>query len=215
MLHMMKRVTIIAACCAVLTSCQQIDFQDETDHATAAGHMAARPVNYVALPGQAATASETATAIDSAAAAYTQAAQQPQMTFANTAAPLRAPVEKEVSPSSNAPYALQIMNGTQNRLFIEAQDESGNIFPFGFMYAGQRVGTQPQEPRLISGNLIIVLRDPDRNNAPEIRRYVIPPPLGYEGRTLCITILPGGRYRVTIDGVVQFASPEPVAAPAA
>lgn len=109
-------------------------------------------------------------------------------------------------PSSRAPYAVQVTNGTSGRLFIEMQDEGGNIFPVGFMHADQRIGSGPQEPRLIQGQLIVVIRDPDRPGAPEIRRYHISPPAEYQGKTVGITILPGGRYRASVDGQVYFTS---------
>ena len=108
-------------------------------------------------------------------------------------------------------YAVQVTNGTSGRLFIEMQDDSGNIFPFGFMYAGQRIASRPQDPRPIRGQLTVVIRDPDQPSAPELRRYHVDPPDNYVGHTLGITILPGGRYRAAVDGKVYFTSPEPAA----
>ncbi len=106
-------------------------------------------------------------------------------------------------------YAVQVTNGTSGRLFIEMQDDSGNIFPFGFMYAGQRIASRPQDPRPIKGQLTVIIRDPDQPSAPELRRYHVVPPDNYAGHTLGITILPGGRYRAAVDGKVYFTSPEP------
>ncbi len=109
-----------------------------------------------------------------------------------------------------AGYAVQVTNGTSGRLFVEMQDDSGNIFPFGFMYAGQRIATRPQEDRPIRGHLRVVVRDPDQPGAPELRRYNVDPPASYEGRTVGVTILPGGRYRASVDGDVYYRSPEPM-----
>ena len=111
--------------------------------------------------------------------------------------------------SSPAGYAVQVTNGTSGRLFVEVLDDSGNIFPFGSMYAGQRIAARPQEQRPISGQLQVIIRDPDQAGAPELRRYQVTPPPGYEGHTLGVTILPGGRYRASLDGKVYFKSPEP------
>ncbi len=118
------------------------------------------------------------------------------------------------SAAGDAGYAVQVINGTSGRLFVEAQDDSGNIFPFGFMYAGQRVASHPQTPRPISGKLTIVIRDPDQPGAPELRRYAVRPPENYMGHTLGVTILPGGRYRAAVDGKVYYVTPEQDAPPA-
>lgn len=139
----------------------------------------------------------------------------PSTGLLQSASPGVAAVGKQPSSRSGdgAPYAVQITNGTPGRLFVEVQDDGGNIFPIGFMHAGQRIGSQPQEARAISGQLTIIVRDPDRPGAPELRRYRVAPPPHYEGKTLGVTVLPGGRYRVTLDGQVLYTSPEP--APAA
>lgn len=112
-----------------------------------------------------------------------------------------------------AGYALQITNGTLGRLYIEVQDDGGNIFPFGFMYSHQRLCAQPQEAKPIQGRLTIVIRDPDSPGAPEVRRYQVTPPPNYMGKTLSVTILPG-RYRAAVDGEVYYTSPLPEETPA-
>ena len=119
-----------------------------------------------------------------------------------------------VASDTSAGYSLQITNGSNGRLFIEAQDASGNIFPFGFMYAHQRLSSQPQEPKPIEGQLTIVIRDPDSPGAPEVRRYHVTPPADYMGKVLGITILPG-QYRASVDGKVYYTSPLPGESPAA
>ena len=107
-----------------------------------------------------------------------------------------------------AGYALQITNGTLGRLYIEVQDDGGNIFPFGFMYSHQRLCSPPQEARPIQGELTIIIRDPDSPGAPEVRRYRVAPPPDYMGKTLGVTILPG-QYRASVDGKVYYTSPPP------
>lgn len=111
---------------------------------------------------------------------------------------------------SGSGYAVQVTNGTSGRLYVEAKDDSGNIFPFGFMYAGQRIASQPQDNRPIQGHLQVIIRDPDQPGAPELRRYNVAPPANYDGKTVGVTILPGGRYRASVDGNVYYKSPEPL-----
>lgn len=208
---MMKRLLMLAACGLALLSCQETKPEaDATANTTPPAGFSTRPQNYVALPGQAASASETASALD----AYTRSPQQASPSALRDPAPLADPAAGllnpgPVTPASSAPYALQIENGTSGKLFIEVTDDSGNIFPFGFMHTGQRINAQPQEPRLIVGRLTVVVRDPDRPNAPELRRYFITPPQGYVGQTLGIVILPGGRYRVTLQGQTVYTYPDP------
>lgn len=222
---MMKRVLLLVVSLAALVSCQQplpvADAPSQED----TGAIATRPQGYVALPGRAATSttpSETNTALEFAAASFNTsvtpaapAAQQPQTA---PPAPLpnpAAPVWRQMTSAPGAPYAVQITNGTSGRIFVEAQDAGDNIFPFGFMHAGQRLGALPQDPRPIQGELILIVRDPDRRGAPELRRYHITPPPNYEGKTIGITILPGGRYRASLDGQIYYVSPEPQQQPAA
>ena len=227
MCRMMKRAFLLLLSMVALCACNSANPPTDAPATDAADGVAAKPQNYVALPGQAATAStvsDTTRAFEYAAAAYNQPAPQ-------AAAPAAAPIPEPrpvastgmlsadsssyMPPAgSGAPYAVQLTNGTPNRLYVEAQDEGNNIFPFGFMYSGQRIGAQPQEARAIQGRLIIVVRDPDRHGAPELRRYFVEPPPHYEGKTIGITVLPGGRYRVTLDGAIYYESPDP-SAPAA
>ena len=114
----------------------------------------------------------------------------------------------------SAGYAVQVSNATNGRIFIEMHDDSDNIFPVASMYAGQKISTQPQEPRPIRGQLTVVVRDPDQPGAPELRRYKVNPPPAYMGKTIGITILSGGRYRASLDGEVYYATPEPTEKPA-
>lgn len=114
----------------------------------------------------------------------------------------------------SAGYAVQVSNATNGRIFIEMHDDSDNIFPVASMYAGQKISTQPAEPRPIAGQLTVVVRDPDQPGAPELRRYKVTPPPAYMGKTIGITILSGGRYRASLDGEVYYATPEPTEKPA-
>lgn len=126
------------------------------------------------------------------------------------------PVQPQPVTGSTANYAVQMINGTTGRLFVEVFDDSDNVFPVGYMFAGANLSTPPSEARPIQGQLTVVIRDPDKPDAPELRRYKVTPPLNYTGKTIGITILPGGRYRASLDGEVYYASPDPkAAAPAA
>ncbi len=110
---------------------------------------------------------------------------------------------------AGANYAVQMINGTTGRLFVEVFDDSDNVFPVGYMFAGANLSTPPSEARPIQGQLTVVIRDPDKPDAPELRRYKVAPPADYTGKTIGITILPGGRYRASLDGQVYYTSPDP------
>ncbi len=125
------------------------------------------------------------------------------------------PIVNQPSADGTAGYAVQVNNATNGRIFIEMHDDSDNLFPVAAMYAGQKISTQPQEPRPIQGQLTVIIRDPDQPGAPELRRYKVTPPPAYMGKTIGITILSGGRYRASLDGEVYYATPEPTEKPAA
>lgn len=197
---------------------------------------------YLALPGQGAVnthATDTDAAFEEQVAAYTGqtvAPTQPQVQ------PVDSPVVQQMDPlapytqpavatpavlpayqqpmvnqpaaDGSAGYAVRVSNATNGRIFVEMHDDSDNIFPVASMYAGQRISTQPSEPRPISGQLTVVVRDPDQPGAPELRRYKVTPPPAYMGKTIGITILSGGRYRASLDGEVYYATPEPTDKPA-
>lgn len=217
---MMKRILLLTLSLAALVGCQQmLPTSDTTEEQ---GSTANRPQGYVALPGQAATSdtpSDTTQAFEYAAAslgsgtpatASAPQAQQPQKPAPiPEPRPAQQPTTVSNRAAASAPYAVQVTNGTTGRLYVEAYDEGHNIFPFGFLHPGQRVGTQPQDPQAIQGRITLIIRDPDRAGAPELRRYFVAPPARYEGKTIGITILPGGRYRATLDGVIYYTSPEP------
>ena len=124
------------------------------------------------------------------------------------------PMVNQPAADGTAGYAVQINNATNGRIFIEMHDDSDNLFPVAAMYAGQKISTQPQEPRPIQGQLTVIIRDPDQPGAPELRRYKVTPPPAYMGKTIGITILSGGRYRASLDGEVYYATPEPTEKPA-
>lgn len=111
-------------------------------------------------------------------------------------------------------YTVRVINGTPNRLFIEAQDAAGTIYPCGFMHQDRSYSTPMVQAEPIHGPITVVVRDPDQPDAPELRRYKVnPPPFNYAGRTVTIKILPGGYYQAMVDGVVYYISPAPEGAP--
>lgn len=185
---------------------------------------------YLALPGQGAVnthATDTDAAFEEQVAAYgDNSSTQPTAettvpavvtpSFGADEPAVMVPGQPEVvtptpapAPGVSAGYAVQVNNGTDGRIFVEVHDDSDNIFPVASMYAGQKINTQPQEPRPIQGQLTVIVRDPDQPGAPELRRYKVTPPANYMGKTVGITILKGGRYRAALDGEVYYTSPEP------
>ena len=120
-----------------------------------------------------------------------------------------------VLPGSGVPmnYSVRITNSTPGRIFVEAQDASGTIYPCGFMDGGRSLTTPLENADPIVGPITIVVRDPDKVDAPEIRRFKVNPPTYYAGQTVGISIIPGGKYHASVDGNV-YASGEAVAPPA-
>ncbi len=123
-------------------------------------------------------------------------------------------------PSADTPpagglvdYTLRITNATPGRVFIEAQDAAGEIYPCGFMTGSQSISSEKKQVAPIKGPITVVVRDPDKPEAPELRRYKVTPPAGYAGKTLEITIISGGLYQVSVDGQVRYITPTPVGKP--
>ncbi len=110
-------------------------------------------------------------------------------------------------------YSVRITNSTPGRIFVEAQDASGSIYPCGFLDGGRSSTTPLEQAAPIVGPITIVVRDPDKDGAPEIRRFKVNPPDFYVGKTVGISIIPGGKYHASVDGNV-YASGEAVAPPA-
>ena len=110
-------------------------------------------------------------------------------------------------------YAVRITNSTPGKIFVEAQDAAGSIYPCGFMDGGRSATTPLEQADPIVGPITIVVRDPDKEGAPEIRRFKVNPPSFYVGKTVGISIIPGGKYHASVDGNV-YASGEAVAPPA-
>lgn len=209
----------------------------------------ARSAQYLALPGQAvqAVTTDTDAAFDQQVAAYTQGTAAPVGVPAAPVAPVApgAPIDPmapimPVAPVAPGPvaadpmapvagvpavaatmnYTIKFINNTPGRLFIEAQDAQGEIFPCGFISPQQSINSPKQNVAPIKGPITVVVRDPDKPDTPEIRRYKVDPPAGYAGKTIGIAIIPGGIYQTSLDGVVCYTSapqPRPVvpAAPAA
>lgn len=104
-------------------------------------------------------------------------------------------------------YKVKITNGTPNRLFIEAQDANGTIYPCGFMQPGQSETSKMEQVQAVAGPVLVVIRDPDQPGAPELRRYRIATPnQSYAGKTLEFTVIPKGRYAASIDGQTYLQS---------
>lgn len=144
------------------------------------------------------------------------------------AAPAATPAPAAPAPETSAPatsgamnYKVQITNLTSGRIFVEAQDGAGTIYPCGFMDgkdAQTRSYTTPMESaEPIKGPITVVVRDPDKEGSPEIRRYKVKPPTtDYSNKTVNVSILPGGMYLASVDGQVYYQSlpeePKPVPA---
>ncbi len=110
-------------------------------------------------------------------------------------------------------YTLRITNATPGRIFVEAQDAAGEIYPCGFMTGSQSISSVKKQVNPIQGPITVVVRDPDKPDAPELRRYKVDPPTGYAGKTVEITIISGGLYQVSVDGQVRYITPTPVGKP--
>lgn len=122
-----------------------------------------------------------------------------------------APVADITAPTGgNMNYKVRITNDTPGRIFVEAQDGAGTIYPCGFMENGRTFTTPLENAAPIKGPITVVVRDPDQPGAPEIRRYKVDPPAGnYNGKAIGINILKGGRYMASVDGQVYYATPVP------
>lgn len=143
--------------------------------------------------------------------------QQAASSAVSSVFPATAGTAAAATPAAQADlmdYTIRIINGTPNRLFIEAQDAAGTIYPCGFMHKDRSYSTPMVQAEPIHGPITVVVRDPDQPDAPELRRYKVnPPPFNYAGRTVTIKILPGGYYQAMVDGVVYYISPAPEGAP--
>lgn len=139
----------------------------------------------------------------------------PSATPAATTPTSDASANADVTASTgNMNYKVRITNGTEGRLFIEAQDAAGTIYPCGFMEGSRTFTTPLDNAAPIKGPITIVVRDPDQPSAPEIRRYKVDPPAAdYNGKAIGITVLPGGRYTATLDGQTYYASPAAIPTP--
>ena len=86
-------------------------------------------------------------------------------------------------------------------------------FPCGEMAGGASAVTPREQAAPIKGPITIIVRDPDKEGQPEIRRYKVNPPANYAGKTLGISIVPGGQYHADIDGQVYYTYTPPEAPP--
>lgn len=116
--------------------------------------------------------------------------------------------EQSTLPSGPIDYSVKIINTTTGRLFVEAQDASGEIYPVGFLTSGTSSTINKTQAAPIKGPITVVIRDPDKPGTPEIRRYkVVLPAESYANKTLGISIVPGGIYHASLDGHVYYTSP--------
>ncbi len=129
------------------------------------------------------------------------AAQPTVATPTMAAAPALAPQPALNQNAGVMDYSVKVTNGTPNRLFIEAQDANGTIYPCGFMQPGQSETTKLEQVQAMNGPVLVVVRDPDQPGAPELRRYRIPTPnQSYSGKTVEFKVIPKGSYSGSVDG---------------
>ncbi len=196
----MKSLTLLLSCVCVLSSCQPDVDPSVFETRYAPGHA---PQGYVTLPGQAPVGSGSS----SANAAFDQAvnrpyAPQPSESYA-PAAPQQPTQPSYNQNSGSMDYTVKITNTTGSRLFIEAQDAKGTIYPCGHTQPRQSHQKSFKNKAPIASPILVVVRDPDQPNAPELRRYRISAPnLSYDGRTVQISIISGGLYSAAVDGTV-------------
>lgn len=152
---------------------------------------------------------------DPAADATPQAPEPVHITPAPAAPPAQLP-PVETKPTVNLPpahptgqldYTVSISNKTSGQLFVEAQDSAGTIYPCGPMSPNKTWNTPMTKADPIKWPIVVVVRDPDQPGAPEIRRYRVNTPVDYTNRTLNISIVPGGKYEVRLDGQLFYVSP--------
>lgn len=122
-----------------------------------------------------------------------------------------APVADITAPTGGSMnYKVRITNDTPGRIFVEAQDAAGTIYPCGFMENGRTFTTPMENAAPIKGPITVVVRDPDQPGAPEIRRYKVDPPTSdYNGKAVEVNILKGGRYMAGVNGQVYYSTPAP------
>lgn len=237
----MKRNSIIAAVAALaVVSCSQKSPDVVPPLTPNPAQSSVRPPRLHALPGQAPVAVHTGdvnAAFDQQAAAYANGTVQdvtipaaPQPAVQDVTVPaVPQPAQDVTAPAATAQtavqditavpapmggsinYKLKVSNLTQGRIFVEAQDANGTIYPCGFMDgkdAQTRSYTTPMENAApIKGPITVVLRDPDKEGAPEIRRYKVQPPTtDYSNKTVEISILPGGIYLAGVNGQIYHQS---------
>ncbi len=130
------------------------------------------------------------------------------------------PVAANPAVTGNMDYTIKVTNKTEGRIYVEAHDAAGVIYPCGFMWGGKSYSTTKEKSAPIRGPITVVVRDPDQPGAPELRRYKVDPPANYNHKTIGINIIPGGVYQATLDGQEYYISgtpapPKPAPAPAA
>ena len=135
-------------------------------------------------------------------------AQQDAAAMGGVVAP-GVPAQVNPAATGSVNYNIRVTNSTNGRIYVEAHDAAGEIYPLGFM-AGQDIAISKKgQVAPIHGPITVVVRDPDQPGAPELRRYKVEPPANYQGKTIGITIVSGGRYEVSLNGQHCYSSPEP------
>lgn len=117
------------------------------------------------------------------------------------------PPPAPAQPVGSIDYSVQVINTTDGRLFIEASDAAGEVYPCGFMVSGQNYTTNKKQASPIAWPITVVVRDPDRPGTPEIRRYRVPAPTeNYSGKNIGISIVKGGTFYASLDGRVYYTA---------
>lgn len=166
-----------------------------------------QPADTAATPGAAATP-DVAAAVAGAAATAGAALNGAMTDITSAAGAPAADITAATGGSMN--YKIRITNDTPGRIFVEAQDAAGTIYPCGFMENGRTFTTPMENAAPVKGPITVVVRDPDQPGAPEIRRYKVDPPAAnYNGKAIGINILKGGRYMASVDGQIYYATPIP------
>ena len=108
-------------------------------------------------------------------------------------------------------YSVKITNTTPGKILVEASDAAGVVYPCGEMQGGESKVTPFEQAAPIKGPITVIVRDPDKEGQPEIRRYKVNPPASYAGKTVGISIVPGGQYHASLDGQVYYTYTPPEA----
>lgn len=162
---------------------------------------------YITQPGMNRLSSDTGSSSQPSQPAPSQQQPAATPTATPTTPPPAPPVSTPAQPSGSVNYSVQVINTTDGRLFIEASDAAGEVYPCGFMVSGQNYTTNKKQASPIAWPITVVVRDPDRPGTPEIRRYRVPAPTeDYSGKNIGICIVKGGTFYASLDGRVYYTA---------